>query len=383
MKTIEVNQKVKGEHGVICDYRHDFFGYFGWPSVARGGDGVLYAVASGLRNAHVGPFGRNVLCVSRDEGKTWTSPRVINDLPIDDRDTGVVWIPNGGRLLISWFTGNILAYDDSFWEKKDGGTTAAYRKGVAWGTAENQSKWFGSWVRISDDGGDVWAPPVRVPVTAPHGPIVLSNGNLLYFGKRFAPEYAGFRAGSGPVSACLSEDRGESWRVLGEVPLYEGTDERNYHEPHVCELSDGTLLGLIRVQNHRGDAPTLEDAGLKAGFSMMQTMSSDGGKTWSRAEPFDFHGSPPHVFVHSSGAIVAVYGFRQEPYGERAMISRDGGRSWKYHYIIRDDGPDGDLGYPASVELADGSILTVYYQKIDAKEEKCSFLWSRWELPKD
>ena len=48
--------------------------------------------------------------------------------------------------------------------------------------------------------------------------------------------------------------------------------------------------------------------------------------------------------------------------------------------ILRDDGPDGDLGYPSSAELDDGSILTVYYQKV-ASADKCSLLWTRWKLP--
>ena len=76
-----------------------------------------------------------------------------------------------------------------------------------------------------------------------------------------------------------------------------------------------------------------------------------------------------------------VDGYRREPYGERAMISRDGGASWEYDYILRDDGPDSDLGYPSSVELADGSILTAYYQKLARVEDKCGFLWTRWDLP--
>jgi hypothetical protein len=63
------------------------------------------------------------------------------------------------------------------------------------------------------------------------------------------------------------------------------------------------------------------------------------------------------------------------------MMSNDGGETWHYDWVLRDDGPDRDLGYPSSVELADGSIFTVYYQKIDSTEEKCSLLWSRWRLP--
>ncbi|MDA1349857.1 MAG: sialidase family protein, partial [Chloroflexi bacterium] len=84
---------------------------------------------------------------------------------------------------------------------------------------------------------------------------------------------------------------------------------------------------------------------------------------------------------HSSGTLICSYGYREKPYGERIMLSRDGGDSWEYDYILRDDGPHPDLGYPSSVELGDGSILTVYYQQPEKADDKCSLLYSRWELP--
>jgi hypothetical protein len=62
------------------------------------------------------------------------------------------------------------------------------------------------------------------------------------------------------------------------------------------------------------------------------------------------------------------------------MFSSDGGRTWDRDWVLRDDGPDWDLGYPCSAELPDGSLLTVYYQKVRAGEP-CSLLWSRWRIP--
>ena len=67
------------------------------------------------------------------------------------------------------------------------------------------------------------------------------------------------------------------------------------------------------------------------------------------------------------------------PYGQRARISRDDGATWSDEIILRDDGPDGDLGYPCSVELPGGDILTVYYQKRPG-ESLCSILWTQWRI---
>jgi hypothetical protein len=40
---------------------------------------------------------------------------------------------------------------------------------------------------------------------------------------------------------------------------------------------------------------------------------------------------------------------------------------------------DDDLGYPAAVQLADGSIISVYYQ-LDKAGEKTSLIGTRWRL---
>ena len=90
-------------------------------------------------------------------------------------------------------------------------------------------------------------------------------------------------------------------------------------------------------------------------------------------------GSPPHLLRHSSGAVVVTYGYRQAPFGQRARVSLDDGRTWGEELTLRDDGVSGDLGYPSSVELSDGSILTVYYQALPGGGN-CALLGTVWEL---
>ena len=155
---------------------------------------------------------------------------------------------------------------------------------------------------------------------------------------------------------------------LGDVPKPEGLVWNNFHEPHVLELPDGRLLGMIRAEGRE----------IGPHYTVFQTVSDDGGKTWSMPVSLGVSGSPPHLLQHSSGAIVLAVGRRQEPFGQRALVSRDGGETWPEEYIIK--GADyADIGYPCSVELSDGSILTVYYQHAEG-ENYPSLLWSRWEL---
>ncbi|MBZ0294448.1 MAG: glycoside hydrolase [Anaerolineae bacterium] len=377
--TKQVNQAVEAEHGIVYALPNDFFGYFGWPTVARMPDGRLVVAASGLRNGHICPFGRNTICWSYDDGKTWTSPRVVNDSPLDDRDSGIISL-GGDKLLISWFTTDSRqSLAKRYGDLEDPIQRARWNEMLAQMTDTAAEKYAGSAVRLSDDGGETWGERIAVPINANHGPIQLKSGRLLYFGRRFVSEDQ-WPEGYSALVSMSSDDGGHTWDMGGSVPLYPGTDDLNHHEPHVAELPDGKLVAHIRLQNMAGAPNKLEDLGLTH-FSIMQSESTDGGKTWTQEEPLGFHGSPPHLMLHSSGALVCVYGYRLEPYGQRAAISYDGGQTWAYDYILRDDGPDHDLGYPSSVELADGSILTVYYQKPYSTDDQCGLLWTRWHLP--
>jgi sialidase-1 len=355
-------------HGVVCSLPQEKFGYFGWPSVTRQADGTLCAVASGLRFAHICPWGRSVICKSRDDGQSWSAPQVINNTPLDDRDAGIVSL-GGQRLLITWFTSNTAHYFSrapNHWLRKSFPPEVYEEMGgivESW-SQEMCRQWIGSWLRISEDG-EYWGEYRRAPVNTPHGPIVMPDQSWFYLGKRWdLNEQKTMTSGGGPIQAASSDDEGKSWRMLGEIPLPEGMSNQNAHEPHVAALPDGRLFAAIRYEKP---------------FQVLFSESEDGGLSWSRARPSGAMGSPPQLLLHSSGTLVCVYGYRQQPYGQRALISRDLGKSWSDEIALRDDGPDGDLGYPCSVELADKSILSVYYQKCRSGE-KCSILYTLWEL---
>jgi sialidase-1 len=367
---LKMTKRFTASHGIVCRLAGAKMGYFGWPSVARLHDGTLVAVSSGLRSEHVCPWGKTVANSSADDGLTWSSPRIINDSPLDDRDAGVVHL-GGGRLLVSWFTSDTRQYRNAKWCRQKAEEDNWDATLSTW-TDEIVRRWLGSWVMLSEDRGATWSDPIRVPVSTPHGPARLANGDLLYLGKDADA------MGEGRILAARSRDGGRTWSVLGAVHECAGTMTRCYHEPHVVELSSGKLLGMIRVEQLTDQRP--QDGLIN--FSLFQTESSDGGATWTTARPTGIYGSPPHLLRHSSGTLICVYGYRKPGYGQRAMLSRDDGATWDTDWIIRDDGPDGDLGYPASAELADGSIMTVYYQKAPS-DQKCSLLWSRWVLPED
>ena len=89
-----------------------------------------------------------------------------------------------------------------------------------------------------------------------------------------------------------------------------------------------------------------------------------------------------HYDLPKPGALILTFGRREEPYGERAVVSYDNGESWTDEYILNDSGKTIDLGYAATTELNDGSLLTVYYQAY-GEDDFPSFLCTRWNLKKE
>ena len=74
------------------------------------------------------------------------------------------------------------------------------------------------------------------------------------------------------------------------------------------------------------------------------------------------------------------YGYRRKPYGNQARISDDDGQTWSPPITISSDGTSGDLGYPTTVQLADDSLLTVWYEKM-AGSSKAVLRQCHWKLP--
>lgn len=340
------------ETKVLCKQENR---YIGWPTIAKTKSGELLAVFSGDRDAHVCPYGVVQLIRSTDNGKTWSAPETICDTPLDDRDAGIIETKDG-TLVVSWFTS--LAFDNDQFYKHN----PDWKKEADKLSPETREYWLGNWTRRSTDNGKTWEEPVKQNGSAPHGPIQLENGRLIYVG-------IGEIDAKKVISVEVSMDAAKTWQIISTIPIPEDEDIRFYHEPHVVELPDGKLVTQIRYQPQE-----------KAMQYLRQSESLDGGKTWSIAHKTPMWGYPPHLIVLDNGWLLSVYGVRRKPYSQRASISKDGGKTWDIkNEIIIQHAINGDLGYPASVQLDDDSILTVYYQ-IDQQGEKTCLMGTKWRL---
>jgi Neuraminidase (sialidase) len=114
-------------------------------------------------------------------------------------------------------------------------------------------------------------------------------------------------------------------------------------------------------------------------YETLQTESDDGGRTWSEPHSIGVWGYPSHLLRLRDGRLLMTYGHRRKPIGNQARLSTDEGRTWSEPLVISGDGTSTDLGYPSTVELADGSLLTVWYEKL-ADHPLAVLRQARWVL---
>jgi len=353
-----------GEPRIIMSNPMSKHNYFGWPSVARLQNGKIAIVASGFRRRHVCPFGKAVISYSENEGETYTAPAPVIDTVLDDRDSGIVPFGESGVIVTS-FNNTV-----DFQRKSARPYDAAYLDLI---TPEQEEEALGSTFRISKDCGITFGPLYKSPVTSPHGPLALPDGGLLWIGRTFSKDDK-HRVGYDGVHAYRIYEDGKT-EYVGRIPnISEGETELLSCEPHSILLENGRILTHIRVQTS-GDDPV---------FTTYQSESDDYGKTWSTPTPIleRTGGAPAHLIRHSSGMLISVYGYRNEPYGIRAMFSTDNGKTWDTGNDIYINGISPDLGYPATVELKDGTLLTVFYAH-PTDREPAVIMQQRWTFQND
>ena len=158
----------------------------------------------------------------------------------------------------------------------------------------------------------------------------------------------------GRVICVRTMDGGGSWEMVSFVGP-EPADDDYAIMPSTVRISDREFYTTVR---HRG---WIE------GFR-----SIDNGASWiSEGNVADAgRGNPPSLVKMKDGRLAMVYGYRKEPYGIRAKISSDNGKTWGEETVLRDDGGNWDLGYPRTVQRPDGKLVSVYYYNEDPNGER-------------
>jgi hypothetical protein len=219
------------------------------------------------------------------------------------------------------------------------------------------------YIQFSRDRGRTWEGPYPMPsfgfswVQVKPDYVVRPDGLVLLF---VTVGHGDGGPGSRFVVVYASPDQGLTWNYLG--PIMAATPDsafvnRYYASPVL--LPDGRILAALRCQvDARNTWPEVFE-------------SPDGGRSWRfLSRPSDW-GGPTHLLRLDDGRLLATYGYRVKPYGIRARVSEDDGRSWGAELILRDDAGSWDLGYPRTVKLSGGRVMAAYYFNRANDEVQC------------
>ena len=281
---------------------------------------------------------------------------------MDDRDVGLCAFGESGLVLTS-FTHSVSReflrkVTEAGWEQCVKGPEKdyvfAYLDTI---TDEEEEKYLATEFKISNDCGITFSEIYNSPVTSPHGPIELKDGTILWVGENYKKK-------------CIEAHKinvDGTMEKVGEIEqITENGESLGSCEPYAVQLKDETIICHIR---------TYKD------FSLFQSVSKDNGKTWTKPERIlePQGGAPSFMLEHSSGVLVAVYGYRENPYGIRAMFSADGGATWDKDNAVIETPTSADIGYPSIIELDDKSILMVFYAK-DEQTNQTVIMQNRWRF---
>lgn len=275
---------------------------------------------------------QHMLARSLDGGETWTIEHPLSLRAPDGAKMANVPTEPGGKQPVDC-PGNINFTDPNF-------VLTARMQDVDIGP----SRFYYSY-----DRGKTWQGPFRMPNFGQQG--IAARTDYLVNGPHdltMLLTAAKSNGKEGRVICVRTRDGGKTWTMISFVGPE--PDERDKAlMPSSVRLSRNVLLTAVRhtswIELYRSD---------------------DDGSSWhflSRPVPNTgaHNGNPPYLLKLQDGRLAITYGFRSEPYGIRARLSNDDGKTWSGEIPLRTDGGAWDLGYTRTVQRPDGKLVTIYY----------------------
>ncbi len=207
-----------------------------------------------------------------------------------------------------------------------------------------------SWVLRSNDGGRTWSKSGAFPATAsaewtehiPFGDIWTAQDGTLrtscYQGQLADPTQSSKTKGWRSW-CCRSDDDGQTWQPQSIIgPTHNETD--------IFPLGGKSWLAAARTAQ------------------MDLFRSDDDGATWSAPLQVTARNEiNGHLTRLKDKRLLLSYGVRiNERHGVCAKLSSDDGKTWSTPLRLARSEVS-DCGYPSSVQLANGKIVTAYYSK--------------------
>ena len=337
----------------VIIYQDDKF-YCAFPSVVRRPDGeliVAFRRAPNRRlfgepaNTHTDPNSYLVLVRSRDEGKTWSkSPELIYAHPFGgSQDPCLLQLKDGSLLCSSYGWAELR------------GDAAAKLKGVA---RNDNFVFLGGYILRSKNGAHSWSEPIIPPPTPgeavldPFGkPVPAYNRGAMYEGTdgilywvvASQTETSDKRT---ETHLTISKNKGINWEYACPVAR---DDKISFNETSIYETPRGDLVAFMRTEGYDDHTCIAR--------------SRDHGRHFEHWQDARFRGHPHYALRLPSRRVLLVYGYRHQQFGIRARVldPECENVASASEIILRDDGGNGDLGYPWATMISPTKALVVYY----------------------
>ncbi|MDZ4857618.1 MAG: sialidase family protein, partial [Candidatus Hydrogenedentes bacterium] len=201
----------------------------------------------------------------------------------------------------------------------------------------------------SYDRAKTWEGPFKLPMLEQKG--VMARTDYIVFDKSECMLFLTASKSNGREGrpfCARTTDAGKTWNFVS----YIAPEPVGYSiMPSTVRLDGESLLTAVRVK--------------EAGKSWIDAYAShDRGATWSflsKPAPSTGEGNPASMVRLQDGRVCITYGYRAAPFGMRARVSSDDGKTWGDEIHLRDDGAGRDIGYPRTSQRPDGALVTVYY----------------------
>lgn len=309
---------------------------------------------------HISNDGDVVMLRSKDGGNTWGDRTVIAAIKdVDEREGCGIQLKDG-TIVVGIFYNNLYAKDGVYGGARD---------------LSPDKRSLGAYIITSNDNGHTWSEPNYIDTKGmpfknlegpTDAPIEMPDGSILMAIIGYGP-----KGDTKDVAAVMlrSTDQGKSWKYISTIADDPGGKLNGFMEPGIVRTKTGRIIAGLR--NHGTDHP------------IYTTYSDDEGKTWAPVQKTSMIGHPVDLIQLADGRVMATYGIRPgrhtTPGGIRACFSSDNGVTWdiKTEVSLRSDFLNWDIGYPESMEMPDGKVLTVYYYNLFGKY----FLGGTWWKP--
>lgn len=341
---IFVGQRRRLKRYLICSLQ----GYF--PVLVKTGPQAL-AVVYRTGGPHVGISATLAVSTSTDGGVSWSDPVEIQPRWDDNRNPA--FGANGrGELIVAYWKARLQAY-----EEDAGGRGLHYSP-----RDERRQVAPATFICASADNGLTWGEPQpyiseHLSLASPYGRIVRSpDGALLMcvYGSARTP-----KEGCRDLTVLArSRDEGRTWG--DETVVAWGYNETSY-----ALLPTGSLVAAARSES--GHVAVLH--------------SDDAGYSWGQPVQVTRDGEHPADLTWlQSGRLLLTFGRRIRPMGCGLLFSDDGGRTWdrEREVLLAGDGVENtDLGYPSTVQLDDGYLVTALYYASGSQTSQDFRGWGR------